>query len=53
VGPDLVVVLHEAVELSLELPGGERRVLLSQELLYRLVETFDLAAGLGGRAASA
>jgi len=46
VGPDLVVVGDETVDLVLERPCGRRLRLLVQELLNRLVKALDLAAGL-------
>lgn len=46
-GPKLVVVTDEAVELGLQLLLGGRGVLAGQVLLQRLVEALHLAAGLG------
>ena len=46
-GPLFVVVLGEVVELALEQLLGGGRLLFGHELLERLVEALDLAAGLG------
>jgi hypothetical protein len=45
--PGGVVVLDEAVDLALELLLCDHALLDGQELLERLVEALDLAAGLG------
>jgi hypothetical protein len=45
--PDVVVVGDEAVDRPLELLLGLDVLLGRDELLERLVEAFDLAAGLG------
>jgi hypothetical protein len=47
VRPDLVVVAPEAVELHLELADARRRLLPGEPPLEGLVESLDLAAGLG------
>ena len=49
VGPVLVVVGREAIQLGLQLGPGGRGGLAAEELLQRLVEAFHLAAGLGVR----
>jgi hypothetical protein len=46
-GPVLVVVGAERVELGLEDGERRRRCLFGEELLLGQVEAFDLAAGLG------
>jgi hypothetical protein len=47
VGSHFVVVGDEPVDLSLELFFGADVVLGREELLQRLMETLDFAAGLG------
>jgi hypothetical protein len=47
VGPGLVVVADEVVDLALELGDGPCRVLFAQPALERLVEPLDLPLGLG------
>ncbi len=47
VGPDLVELGPEPVELALEFGDASRPVLFGEPLLQGLVETFDLPTGLG------